>query len=67
MQLPLSFFDITLWLAITAIILLVTAELTSPYYGRLNLLIEKNRLRLTSILVGIAFILSVILNLSSFD
>jgi len=67
MQLPLSFFDITLWLAITAIILLVTAELTSLYYGRLNLLIEKSRLRLISILVGIAFILSVILNLSSFN
>jgi len=67
MQLPLSFFDITLWLAITAIILLVTAELISLYYGKLNLLIEKNRLRLISILVGIAFILSVILNLSSFN
>jgi hypothetical protein len=67
MQLPLSFFDITLWLAITALILLVTAELISPYYGRLNLLIEKNRLRLASILVGIAFILSIILNLGSFN
>jgi hypothetical protein len=67
MQLPLSFFDITLWLAITAIILLVTVELISPNYGRLNILIDKNRLRLTSLLVGIAFIVNIILNLGSFN
>jgi len=65
MQLPLSLLDITLWLAITAIILLVTAELISPYYGKLNLMIDKGRLRLVSLLVGIAFIISIILNLGS--
>lgn len=67
MQLPLSLFDITLWLAITAIILLVTAELISQQYGKLNLLIDKNRLRLVSLLVGIAFIIIIILNLGSLN
>jgi hypothetical protein len=60
MQFPLSFSDITLWLAITAIILLATSELISPYYGKTNLLIDKNRLRLAALGVGIVFIVSII-------
>jgi hypothetical protein len=60
MQFPLSFSDITLWLAITAIILLATSELISPYYGKINLLIDKNRLRLAALGVGIVFIVSII-------
>ena len=60
MQFPLSFSDITLWLALTAIILLATAELISPYYGRTNLLIDKNRLRLAALGVGIVFIISIL-------
>jgi hypothetical protein len=60
MQFPLSFSDITLWLAITAMILLATSELISPYYGKTNLLIDKNRLRLSALGVGIVFIISII-------
>ena len=60
MQFPLSFSDIILWLAITAIILLATSELISPYYGRTNLLIDKNRLRLAALGVGIVFIVSIL-------
>jgi len=59
MQFPLSFSDITLWLAITAMILLATSELISPYYGKTNLLIDKNRLRLAALGVGIVFIVSI--------
>lgn len=60
MQFPLSFSDIILWLAITAIILLATSELISPYYGKTNLLIDKNRLRLAALGVSIVFIVSVL-------
>ena len=60
MQFPLSFSDITLWLAITAIILLATSELISPYYGKTNLLIDKNRLRLAALGIGIVFIISIL-------
>jgi len=60
MQFPLSFSDITLWLAITAIILLATSELISPYYGKTNLIIDKNRLRLAALGVGIIFIVSIL-------
>jgi len=60
MQFPLSFSDVTLWLVITAIILLATSELISPYYGKTNLLIDKNRLRLAALGVGIVFIISIL-------
>ncbi len=60
MQFPLSFSDMTLWLAIMSIILLATSELISPYYGRTNLLVEKGRLRATALTVGIIFILAIL-------
>jgi Ni,Fe-hydrogenase I cytochrome b subunit len=60
LQFPLSFADITLWLAITSIILLATSELISPYYGRTNLLVEKGRLRAVALTVGIIFILAIL-------
>lgn len=59
MQFPLTFTDISLWLAITAIILLITSELISPYYGRTNLPINKGRLRTTALIMGILFMLTV--------
>lgn len=59
MQFPLTFWDISLWLAVTAIILLATAELISPYYGRTNLVVEKGRLRKVALLLGILFMITV--------
>jgi len=59
MRFPLDFWDISLWLAITSIILLITAELTSPYHGQTNLLIDKKKLRKTAIIMGIFFLITV--------
>jgi hypothetical protein len=59
MQIPLSFWDISLWLAVTAIILLITAELISPYYGQTNLLINKERLKKAALLMGALFLITV--------
>ena len=59
MQFPLSFWDVSLWLAVTAIILLITAELISPYYGKTNLLINKKHLKNTAIIMGILFLITV--------
>jgi len=59
MEFPLTFWDTSLWLAITAIILLATAELISPYYGQTNLLIEKRRLRQVALLLGVLFMITV--------
>jgi len=59
MNFPLSFWDISLWLAVTAIILLTTSELISPYYGKTNLLINKKRLRTAALTMGILFLITV--------
>ena len=63
MQFPLSFWDISLWLAVTAIILLVTSELLSPYYGKTGILIEKRRLRTVALTVGLLFMFTVFIRI----
>jgi len=59
MNFPLSFWDLSLWLAVTAIILLITSELISPYYGRTNILINKKRLRNAALTMGVLFLITV--------
>ena len=59
MDFPLSFWDLSLWLAVTAIILLITSELISPYYGRTNLLVNTKRLRNVALTVSILFLITV--------
>lgn len=56
MSFPLNFWDISLWLAISAIILLITSEMLSPHYGKINILINRNRLRNVALVVSILFL-----------
>lgn len=56
---PLSFLDLNLWLAITAIILLVTSELISPRYGKVNILINKKRFRNVALIMAVLFVATV--------
>jgi hypothetical protein len=63
MNFPLSFWDISLWLAVTAIILLITSELISPYYGKTNLLINKKRLRNVALIMSTLFLITVALRI----
>ena len=65
MNFPLSFWDISLWLAVTAIILLITSELISPYYGKTNILINKKRLRNVSIIVSTLFLITVAIRIAT--
>ena len=65
MSFPLSFWDISLLLAVTAIILLITSELVSPYYGRTNLIINKKRLRNTALAFSIVFLITVAIRIFS--
>ena len=60
MQFPLDLMAITLWLASTAIILLVTSEIVSQHYGKTQLLINKKRLRNVALTMSTLFLLSVI-------
>jgi hypothetical protein len=65
MSFPLTFWDISLWLAITAIILLITSELISPYYGKTNLLINKRRLRNVALTVSTLFLITVAIRIAT--
>lgn len=59
MDFPLSFSDTSLWLAVTAMILLVTSELISPYYGKTNLIVNKKRLKNTALAASTLFLVTV--------
>ena len=56
---PLSFWDLSLWTAVTAIILLVTYELLSPYCGRTSIIVNKKRLGMVALSLGILFMITV--------
>jgi uncharacterized membrane protein (UPF0182 family) len=57
---PLSLSDVSLWLAVTAIILLVTSELvlSLPAFSTI-ILTDKTRLRAVAIGCGLAFLATV--------
>lgn len=59
MSFPLSFRDISLWLAVTSIILLITSELVSPYYGKTKVLINKKRLKTAALIMATLFLTTV--------
>ncbi|MFZ0965878.1 MAG: hypothetical protein WAN82_04560, partial [Candidatus Bathyarchaeia archaeon] len=65
MQFPLGFWDISLWLAVTAIILLITSELISPYYGKTNIRINKKRLRNVALTVSTLFLITVAIRIAT--
>jgi len=65
MTFPLGFWDISLLLAITAIILLITSELLSAYYGKINILINRKKLKNTSILFSVLFLATVAIRIIS--
>ena len=54
--------DISLWLAVTAIILLITSELLSSSTGYLgSIVLNKKRLRLLALALGIGFMITVVM------
>jgi hypothetical protein len=55
----LGLWDLSLWTAIIAIILLVSAELLSPYYGRTGILINHRRLRVIAFVLAFIFLSTV--------
>lgn len=62
MRFPLGLWDISLWIAVTAILLLITSELLAPYsdyFG--DFVIDKTRIRLAALLLGVAFMVTVLI------
>jgi hypothetical protein len=64
---PLSISDISLWLAVTAIILLITSELlySSPSYAA-RIVLDKNLLRMSAIGCGLGFLVTVGMRIAGF-
>ncbi|MFY3741446.1 MAG: hypothetical protein HMLIMOIP_001902 [Candidatus Nitrosomirales archaeon] len=60
-----SLWDIGIWLAASSIIVLVTSEVVSPRYGRINMLMNFNRMRKIAVMLGIVFLLVASLNILS--
>lgn len=59
MAFPLNLSDVSLLLAVEAIVLLVASELLSPYYGAATLKINRKRLRNAAIVISISFLITV--------
>lgn len=60
MAFPLGLWDLSLWTAVMAMILLVTSELLSPHYGRTALMINRKRLRMVALIVALVFLATVV-------
>lgn len=55
---PLDLVELSMLYAVIAVILLVTSELLSLYNRRINLPVNKKRLRLVAIVFSVLFILT---------
>jgi hypothetical protein len=63
MQIALTFWDISLWLAITSIFLLIAFQLASAYKGPSSILFNKKRLRTAALAMGILFLATVAIDI----
>jgi hypothetical protein len=59
MTVPFGFWDVSMLLAVTAIILLITSEMLSPHYGKTNILISWKKLRNATIAASVVFLVTV--------
>jgi hypothetical protein len=59
MQIPFDFWNLSLWLAVTGIILLITVQLASAYDGKATLIIDLKKLKTTALFIGILFLATV--------
>jgi hypothetical protein len=59
MQIPLDFWNVSLWFAVTGIILFITAQLVSAYDGNATIFIDQRKLKKTAIVIGMLFLVTV--------
>jgi hypothetical protein len=65
MTFPLGLWDVSLFLAITATILLITSELLAPQYGRTNLKISRKNLKNAALTISVLFLATVAMKIVS--
>ncbi|GIU71175.1 MAG: hypothetical protein KatS3mg003_0654 [Candidatus Nitrosocaldaceae archaeon] len=63
MALEIELWDIGLWSAISALLLLITSEVISPYYGRNNILLRSKNIRHIGIGIGLFFLIIAIIRI----
>jgi len=63
MQIPLDFWNVSLWLAVTSIILLITSQLFQAYDGPQTLLIDSKKLKAAALTTGILFLATVAIHI----
>jgi hypothetical protein len=59
MQIPLDFYNVSLWFAVTGLILFITAQLASAYDGNATIFIDQRKLKNTAIVIGALFLVTV--------
>jgi hypothetical protein len=59
MQIPFDFWNVSLWLAVTGIILLITAQLASAYDGSASIMVDLKKLKTAALLMGALFFVTV--------
>lgn len=62
MQVPLDSWNVSLWIAATSIILLITAQVVSAYDGPATLLIDSRKLKAAALTMGLLFLATVAIN-----
>jgi uncharacterized membrane protein len=60
---PLGLQDISLWLAVSALILLATSQVLSPHYGKTNILINSRKLEKAALAVFVLFLITVVIGI----
>jgi hypothetical protein len=62
---PITLSDLSFLLVINAIVILITAELSSPKYGRSNLLVNKKRLKIVALATVAMFLITVVITIAN--
>ena len=65
MLLPFTMTDLRVWITFNAVLLWITTEFLSPYLGKINIVVDKKRLRAVTNLSLILFALAFIVTLYS--
>jgi len=63
MQIPLDFYNVSLWFAVTDLILFITAQLVSAYDGNATMFIDQRKLKNTAIVIGALFLVTVVIRI----
>jgi hypothetical protein len=63
MQIPLDFYNLSLWFAVTGLILFITAQVVSAHDGNATILIDQRKLKNTAIVIGVLFLVTVVIRI----